>query len=317
MRSTWGAAYAPPTGAAVPPSRRLPVAAAILSALAPGFGQAIAAKFARGAAIVLASDVVGATLAALLLAHVPGRWLPLATFVAMALAVRAWAARDAWRVAQLPGPSVSTWRRLGLVLALFVGAGAIQEFVTAPLRKRHIAEAFKLPSSAMSPALQPGDYLIASRLRRPPERGQIVVFTWPKDSAKSFVMRVVGVPGDTLAMRAGALVVNGRAASEPYAHHTDPDVDPSIPEFEWQRSYLVSTAEAARTHPSRDNWGPLVVPDDSYFVLGDNRDNSLDSRYWGIVPAELVTKRPRRIYFSRDPATGRIRWNRIGQVVGE
>ena len=101
-------------------------------------------------------------------------------------------------------------------------------------------------------------------------------------------------------------------------------MDPAEVEFRWQRDYLVRTAAATGSayHPSRNNWGPLVVPEGNYFVLGDNRDNSSASRYWGFVPDSLVKGRPMIIYYSYAPDTARpfswisgIRWTRLGERV--
>jgi len=117
--------------------------------------------------------------------------------------------------------------------------------------------------------------------------------------------------------------VNGEHQNERYVSHSEPDMDPSPPDFDWQKKYLVKTAEAASgPPPSRNNWGPLVVPKDEYFVLGDNRDNSLDSRYWQFVPDSLIRGRPMFVYYSYDPDSldrmswlTRIRWTRIGERV--
>jgi signal peptidase I len=133
------------------------------------------------------------------------------------------------------------------------------------------------------------------------------------------VKRLVGLPGDTLAMANGRLYVNGELQKEQYAIHIDDEEDPVFAEFDWQRNYLVGGAEAARWYrPSRNNWGPLVVPEGNYFMLGDNRDNSSDSRYWGFVPDSLLRGRPMIVYYSYSPdsthkvpwLTG-IRWSRI------
>ena len=156
---------------------------------------------------------------------------------------------------------------------------------------------------------------------RHPQRGDVIVFLPPQDLTKNFVKRLVGVPGDTLEMRDGVLYRDGQALHEGYVTRTDPDIDPSTVEFGWQRDYLVRTAEArSGYHPSRNNWGPLVVPEGNYFVLGDNRDNSLDSRYWGFVPDSLVRGRPMFVYYSYRaddsdrplPFITDIRWGRIG-----
>ena len=100
-------------------------------------------------------------------------------------------------------------------------------------------------------------------------------------------------------------------------------MDPAAEDFRWQKNYLVRTAAAAAGYnPSRNNWGPLVVPKGNYFVLGDNRDNSLDSRYWGWVPDSLIKGRPFVIYYSYAPDTvdtfawlTRIRWTRLGERI--
>jgi signal peptidase I len=215
--------------------------------------------------------------------------------------------------------------------------------------KTFLVEAYKIPSGSMEHTLLVGDFLLVNKLvygaevpftgrrlprLRAPSRGDVVVFQWPEDPTKNFVKRLVGVPGDTLMMRDGVLYVDGRAVDERYVTHTEPDVDPTFEEFRWQRDYVVRTAVAAprapavgRTrdpgdHPSRNNWGPLVVPTDSYFVLGDNRDNSLDSRYWGFVPDSLVRGRPMLVYYSYAPDSAdrlawarAIRWSRLGERV--
>jgi signal peptidase I len=211
-------------------------------------------------------------------------------------------------------------------------------------------EAYKIPTGSMERTLLVGDFLLVNKLLygaevpftgrrlpavRAPHRGDVVVFQWPEDLSKNFVKRLVGLPGDTLAMRDGVLIVNRRPLRERYVTRTEPDVDPTYEDFRWQRDYLVRTAEArgggpggpaasleAADHPSRNNWGPLIVPAASYFVLGDNRDNSLDSRYWGFVPDTLLRGRPLFVYYSYAPDTTHalawitdIRWRRLGQRI--
>jgi signal peptidase I len=176
-------------------------------------------------------------------------------------------------------------------------------------------------SSSMAPAILSGDYITSRALRRAIRvldlrRGDLIVFAFPPDPSKQFIKRVVGLPGDTLTMTDGKLLVNGGTLREPYAHRDEPTVDPVVDDFDWQRRYLAGKAatDTSKYLASRNNWGPLEVPRGAYFVLGDNRDNSLDSRYFGFVPAAEVQARVRRIYFSRD-STGRIRWSRIGKRV--
>lgn len=197
-------------------------------------------------------------------------------------------------------------------------------------------EAFKIPTGSMEHTLLVGDFLFVNKavygaeipvvhLKLPafqhPRRGEILVFEFPLNPEKNYVKRLIGLPGDTVEMREGLVYVDGRVLDEPYVEHTDPNSDPGAEEFAWQRPFLVRTAEAS-VHPSRNNWGPLVVPEKNYFVLGDNRDNSADSRYWGFVPDSLVRGRPMFVYYSYEPDAMRrfpwitkIRWNRIGKAV--
>ena len=196
--------------------------------------------------------------------------------------------------------------------------------------------AFHIPSGSMQNTLLVGDFLFVNKavygaevpllhVRLPafahPRRGDVIIFDYPVDPQKAFVKRLIGMPGDTVEMREGTVLIDGKAQDEPYVVHTDPTSDPGGEEFAWQMPFLVRTAEAS-VHPSRNNWGPLVVPRGMYFVLGDNRDNSLDSRYWGFVPDSMVRGRPMFVYYSyepdpmqRFPWLSRIRWDRIGKRV--
>ncbi len=201
-----------------------------------------------------------------------------------------------------------------------------------------LVEAFKIPTGSMEGTLLVGDFLLVNKLvygaevpftgrRLPavsaPKYRDIVVFQYPEDPEKNFVKRLVGLPGDTLAMENGELIRNGVREVEPYVTHSDPGGDPSGEDFGWQRGFLVRPAGAARSyHPSRNNWGPIVVPPKQYFMLGDNRDNSLDSRYWGFVSDTLIRGRPIVVYYSYSPDSThafdwltRVRWRRFGEWV--
>jgi signal peptidase I len=198
-----------------------------------------------------------------------------------------------------------------------------------------LVEAFRIPSSSMERTLLVGDFLFVNKALygaelplihtrlpaiRDPRRGDIVVFDSRTEAGVNVVKRVVGVPGDTLQMKNAVLWRNGVAQREPYVEHVDSLTDTSSPEMrDWQVSYLLPGVGRATYHPSRDNWGPLVVPAGRYFVMGDNRDNSYDSRYWGFVPRNVIRGRPLFVYYSFDRGSRRalpfitaIRWTRIG-----
>ena len=136
--------------------------------------------------------------------------------------------------------------------------------------------------------------------------------------------RLVGLPGDTIAMRNGTLIRNGKAQLERYVTHTDPNSDPRGEEFRLAARVfgVARIAHCGAYHASRNNWGPIVVPAKHYFMLGDNRDNSLDSRYWGFVPDSLVLGSPIVVYYSYSPDSTsaldwltRVRWKRLGERV--
>jgi len=200
-----------------------------------------------------------------------------------------------------------------------------------------VVEAFTIPTPSMAPTLLPGDFLWVDKTAygrtlpllgwpwpgwREPARGDVVVFRPLHDPVRVYVKRIVGVPGDTLAMRDKVLYRNGHPVVEPYARTIDVLPAPTDTRLSWQRRYAVTAATAAIRGPTRDDWGPLVVPPGRYFVLGDNRDNSDDSRYWGFVPRERLVGRAWFVYFSFDrdprrpvPWLTAIRWERLGRRV--
>ncbi|MBI4410587.1 MAG: signal peptidase I [Gemmatimonadetes bacterium] len=200
-----------------------------------------------------------------------------------------------------------------------------------------LVEAFRIPTGSMERTLLVGDFLLVNKavygaqlpgtaVRLPafdrPRRGDIVVFTPPHEPGKNYVKRLIGLPGDTLFMRDKVLYVNGQAQIEPFVTHSDPHGDIFVPGMMWQREHLVGDADGATYRPTRDNWGPLLVSTGHFFVLGDNRDDSEDSRYWGFVDKAAIKGQPLFIYYSFDPNTMRpfpwlteIRWGRIGGTV--
>lgn len=201
-----------------------------------------------------------------------------------------------------------------------------------------LVEAFRIPTGSMEKTLLVGDFLLVNKAvygaqvpltqrRLPgfkdPQRGDIVVFIPPHDPGKNYVKRLVGLPGDTLAMSNQILYINGVPQDEPYVQHTDRSgMDHARHEMLWQRAYLTEETRPETYRPTRDNWGPIVVPEGKYFMLGDNRDDSEDSRYWGFVDREAIKGKPLFIYYSFDgsgmklfPWITQIRWTRIGDVV--
>ena len=132
----------------------------------------------------------------------------------------------------------------------------------------------------------------------------------------AYLSRVAALGGDTVEMRGKDLLVNGRRVREPYARHIDPNFDPTHEAMRWQSAVLLDSAAARSYRPSRDNWGPIVVPAGTALLLSDNRDNAYDGRYIGPVPQEQIRFQPRWVYYSRSQGLrSRVRWGRIGARV--
>jgi signal peptidase I len=196
-----------------------------------------------------------------------------------------------------------------------------------------LVQAFRIPSGSMENTLLVGDFLfvnkalygaeiplVGARLPaiRDPKRFEIVVFDSVEDPAISVVKRIVGVPGDTIGMKNNVLYLNGEAVDEPYAlgvktgDHSDPRMR------SWQSQYLAHRENRRSYRPTLKNWGPLVVPPDSFLVMGDNRDNSYDGRYWGFLGRDRIRGTPLFVYYSYDkqallplPFLTAIRWGRV------
>jgi signal peptidase I len=154
-----------------------------------------------------------------------------------------------------------------------------------------------------------------------PRRGDVVVFSPPHDPARHYVKRLLGLPGDTVEMRAQRLYVNRRLLDEPYVRQRDHVPDAYDASMFWQCDHRPSNSRR-RCRPTRDTWGPVVVPPAQFLVLGDNRADSEDSRYWGFVGRDAIKGRPLFIYYSFDASRPRalpwlteIRWNRIGGAI--
>jgi len=199
-----------------------------------------------------------------------------------------------------------------------------------------LIEAFRIPSGSMENTLLIGDFLFVNKLLygaevpfihkrlpavREPERGDVVVFDSVEEEGLKVVKRLIGMPGDTLSMQGGMLSRDGVKVDEPWAQHGNPgafmDAFHRQKMRGWQLQYFAGQ-DTASYNPDLQDWGPIVVPAGHYFMMGDNRDDSYDGRYWGFLPRENVRGRPLIIYFSFDPSSWHalpfftaIRWNRI------
>jgi len=186
---------------------------------------------------------------------------------------------------------------VAIILALFI--------------RTFIVQAFKIPSGSMKETLQIGDHILVNKfiygvkipfLRttiievKNPKRNDIVVFKFPEDPGKDFIKRVIGVAGDVVEHRDKKVYVNNEPLDDVFGMYTDPHIFPG-------------------SYQPRDNFGPVTVPPDSLFVMGDNRDHSYDSRWWGFVGLKAVQGKAFMIYWSWDKDDFGVRWNRIGNML--
>ena len=182
-------------------------------------------------------------------------------------------------------------------------------FLLALFIRTFLVQAFKIPSGSMLETLQIGDHILVNKLRygirlpgigkrvvkfQDPRRGDVIVFVYPVDPSKDFIKRVIGEPGDTVEVKHKQVLINGAKIDDPYGQ------------------FVEGPGDTSRLTP-RDNFGPVTVPPDQVFVMGDNRDRSYDSRFWGFVPAETIVGRAIDVYFSWDGR--RIAWERIGKTL--
>jgi signal peptidase I len=186
-----------------------------------------------------------------------------------------------------------------------------------------VIQAFRIPTGSMEDTLLVGDFLFVNKFiyganipftdatlpaLRNPRRGDILVFKYPKDTSRDFIKRVIGLPGDTIEIRKKVVHVNGTALDEPYIRTTNPRTQPR----EYRDPLIYPPALEMG---NRDNYGPYVVPDGHYFMMGDNRDNSDDSRFWGPLDGDLIKGKAIFLYWSWDKGRTRPRLNRIGKLI--
>lgn len=197
-------------------------------------------------------------------------------------------------------------------------------------------QTFVITSGSMEETLLVGDMLLVNRaaigsripgtqIRIPgyskARRGDVLVFDPHHEEDLKLIKRLIGMPGDTLEMRNRVLYLNGRMQEEPYVVHS-PVRDESDVRMEWQKEYLLPGVDPRTYAPTRDTWGPIVVPEGHVFMLGDNREKSLDSRYWGPLATWRLEGRALFTYYSYNkysyrafPALFEVRWGRIGRPI--
>jgi len=190
---------------------------------------------------------------------------------------------------------------VAVILALFI--------------RTFVVQAFKIPTGSMEQNLLIGDHLLVNKFVFSPtatdaergllpvtsiNRGDVIVFKYPEDPERDFIKRVIGLPGDVVEVRHKRVYIDGRPLDEPYVYYLRP---PS------------AAASPFGVADLREQYGPVTVPPSEYFVMGDNRDNSQDSRYWGFLPRDLVKGRALVIYWSYESGADELYATGSGSVI--
>ena len=214
------------------------------------------------------------------------------------------------------------WREwLESLIVIAILAIIIRSFIVAP---------FKIPSSSMVPTLEVGDYLFVLRytygfripltniqlLSEPAKRGDVAVFVYPEDESKDYIKRIIGVPGDVIEYQNNRLSVNGQLMPVKEKGNRayflgDNSVD--VSGLYDEQLFDVKHDILLKDYSIRD--GKWTVPEGHFFVLGDNRNNSRDSRFWGFVPQSYLVGRAAIVWWSWDHAKGEVRWDRLGKMI--
>ncbi|AMV70970.1 hypothetical protein JCM30471_27880 [Desulfuromonas carbonis] len=282
--------------------RRKVWVAVLLSLALSGLGQLYTGQLRKAVLFLLVS-----TLVPLLFVLRSGQTPTLAAVVTLLMLqalIQLAALVDASRAARRIGSSFHpTWyNRVPVYLGTYLLFGLLLSGAISWYLRTQVVEAFTIASSSMEPTLLLGDRILVAKGTQDFTRGDLVVFDSPPDQGKAgqreFIKRIVGMPGDVVEVRDKELFINGRQLLEPYAVHLEADT------------------LSAEVSP-RDFFGPVTVPAQSYFMLGDNRDRSYDSRFWGFVEKEKVLGRAVNFYWSWDRRQHEVRWERIGVEIGK
>jgi signal peptidase I len=262
--------------------KRKPIVALLLSFITPGLGQVYNGRLIKGIVFYL----VGFLLAAVLLfSGLFFKFYGLIFCLVILLLFFLFILVDAFIGSiKLKEITLKPYNQWYIYLIFFL----INIFIIQPLAgsaiKNNIVRAYKIPSGGMDPTILSGDRLIANMKmykREKPKRGDVVIFKYPVDRSKDFIKRVIGLPGETVQIINKRVYINNQPMEDPSGIHTDQRIIPG-------------------TEQPRDNTGPIIVSPNKIFVMGDNRDGSFDSRYWGFVDISALKGKALYIYWAKD-----------------
>jgi signal peptidase I len=275
--------------------KRRPIIAFLLSFVTPGLGQIYNGRFKKGIILYLIDLLIVVILMfSGLFSIFYGAIISLVIILGFSIFIWLDALFDAIKLKEVPLKRYNKWY---IYLVIFLISAFVVQPVISSAIKKNVVRAYKIPASSMEPTLLVGDYFLVDMKiykSEKPKRGDIVIFEFPKDPSKDFIKRVIATEGEKIEIIRNKIYINDQLIDDPWSHFTMP-------------------------RSSIEDYGPVRVPEGSLFVMGDNRDNSQDSRFWGFVKVNKVKGKAFIIYFSWDgyaqTLLNKIRWTRLWKLI--
>jgi len=259
--------------------KRKPILAFLLSLVTPGLGQIYNGQFKKGISYLVGSDLVYLVFSFLLFT-----FYGMIFYLIVILGVFLFILIDAVRGAnKLKAITLKPFNKWYIYLIVFLLSNVVIDQFLIWTIKNNVARAYKTPSSTMAPTLLVGDHLVADMRiykSQKPQRGDIIIFEFPKDPSKEFIKRVIGVEGEKVEIIRNKIYINEKLLDDPWGYFEEGGLIKGLPVL--------------------DTFGPAVVPKNSLFVLGDNRNNSMDSRHWGFVDIKKVKGKALYLYWAKN-----------------
>jgi signal peptidase I len=261
--------------------RRSPGLAVVLSIVTPGLGQVYNGQLRRGVILFVMWALLTVLAIAVLFHNFYGMLIGAALSLGFPLFICVEAVYCARRLGQI---ILKRYNRWYVYILIIVAVNFIMYPLFSTTKNNHLYKTYKIPSSAMKPTLNVGDHLMADMKRyksKELNRADIIVFEYPKDPSKAFIKRIISLPGEKIEIIGRKIYIDGKL-------------------FEDKYGYYETRKESWGIPAGKCKYCSVTVPDEHYFVLGDNRDNSQDSRYWGFVPLESIRGKALYIYWAKD-----------------
>lgn len=294
---------------------RKPIFALMMSLVLPGFGQLYNGEPNKAIWLFLCFALLSIPGVALVALYLPNGWMMPALVISIisTLAIWLYGMTDAWRIARRKQDYIpQVWQTSGVYTLVLILCNILAMPLLIGYVRAHQVESFRIPSTSMVPSVLQGDFIFADKRYNCPgckqrvKRGDIAIFTYPNDRTLYYIKRIIGLPGDHVQVRDNEVWVNGQSLK---VQATATPNGVQVTERDGSRQWQVIWAPVKERPPEAD----MTIPAGQVFVLGDNRNATKDSRYFGTVPLHDVVGKARQVWFSSN-ASG-VRWGRLGEIL--